>query len=190
MILPVIGYGHPILKKSAQPIDVDYPDLKKLISDMYETMYNASGVGLAAPQIGKSIRLFIIDTSPFDSEDFELNSGFKSASIKKTFINPEIIHQSGDTKSFEEGCLSIPNIREKINRKSEITLKYLDENFISHQENFNGIIARVIQHEFDHIEGILFTDKVSTFKKKLIKRKLNSIITGKVSVDYEMNFYK
>lgn len=190
MILPVIGYGHPILKKSAQPIDVDYPDLKKLISDMYETMYNASGVGLAAPQIGKSIRLFIIDTSPFDSEDFELNSGFKSASIKKTFINPEIIHQSGDIKSFEEGCLSIPNLREKINRKSKITLKYLDENFISHQENFNGIIARVIQHEYDHIEGILFTDKVSTFKKKLIKRKLNSIITGKVSVDYEMNFYK
>jgi len=190
MILPVFGYGHPVLKKRATSIDESYPELEKLISDMYETMYHASGVGLAAPQIGKSIRLFIIDTSPFDSEDFQSNSGFETASVKKTFINPEIVDELGELKSFEEGCLSIPNVRENINRKSEIKIKYFDENFILHQEVFSGIVARVIQHEYDHVEGVLFTDKVSPLKKKLIKGKLNSIMTGKVSADYVMNFYK
>ena len=190
MILPIFGYGHPVLKKRATSIDESYPELKNLISDMYETMYHASGVGLAAPQIGKSIRLFIIDTSPFDSEDFQSNSGFETASVKKTFINPEIIDELGELKSFEEGCLSIPNVRENINRKSEIKIKYFDENFILHQEVFSGIVARVIQHEYDHVEGVLFTDKVSPLKKKLIKGKLNSIMTGKVSADYVMNFYK
>ena len=190
MILPIFGYGDPILKKKAQIVEKNYPDLKSLISDMFETMYNASGVGLAAPQIGKSIRLFIIDTSAFDNKDFEETSGFKTASLKKVFINPEIISESGEAKPFEEGCLSIPNVREIINRKSDIKLSYFDENFFHHQESFNGIIARVIQHEYDHIEGVLFTDKVSPFKKKLIKGKLNSILTGKVSVDYSMNFYK
>ena len=190
MILPIVGYGDPILKKKAQIVEKNYPDLKSLISDMFETMYNASGVGLAAPQIGKSIRLFIIDTSAFDNKDFEETSGFKTATLKKVFINPEIINESGEAKPFEEGCLSIPNVREIINRKSDIKLSYFDENFFHHQESFNGIIARVIQHEYDHIEGVLFTDKVSPFKKKLIKGKLNSILTGKVSVDYSMNFYK
>ena len=190
MILPIIGYGAPILKKRAQKIEKNFPDLKKLISDMFETMYHASGVGLAAPQIGKSIRLFIIDTSAFDNEDFEATSGFKTATLKKVFINPEITDESGETKRFEEGCLSIPNVREIINRKSEITLTYFDENFVCHQDTFNGIIARVIQHEYDHIEGVLFTDKVSSFKKKLIKGKLNNLLIGKVSVDYSMNFYK
>lgn len=190
MILPIVGYGDPILKKKAQIVEKNYPDLKSLISDMFETMYNASGVGLAAPQIGKSIRLFIIDTSAFDNKDFEETSGFKTATLKKVFINPEIINESGEAKPFEEGCLSIPNVREIINRKSKIKLSYFDENFVNHQESFNGIIARVIQHEYDHIEGVLFTDKVSPFKKKLIKGKLNSILTGKVSVDYSMNFYK
>ena len=190
MILPIVGFGDPILKKKAQIIEKNYPDLKGLISDMFETMYNASGVGLAAPQIGKSIRLFIIDTSAFDNKDFEETSGFKTATLKKVFINPEIINESGETKPFEEGCLSIPNVREIINRKSVIKLSYFDENFVSHKESFNGIIARVIQHEYDHIEGVLFTDKVSPFKKKLINGKLNSILTGKVSVDYSMNFYK
>ena len=189
MILPIIGYGAPILKKRAQKIDKNYPDLKKLISDMFETMYHASGVGLAAPQIGKSIRLFIIDTSAFDNEDFEATSGFKTATLKKVFINPEIIDETGKLRPFEEGCLSIPNIRETIERKSEIKLSYYDENFIFHQNSFDGIIARVIQHEYDHIEGVLFTDKVSSFKKKLIKGKLNNILIGKVSVDYSMNFY-
>ena len=126
----------------------------------------------------------------FDSEDFEETSGFKTATLKKIFINPEIIDESGDTKPFEEGCLSIPNVREIINRKSEITLSYFDENFVHHQDTFSGIIARVIQHEYDHIEGVLFTDKVSPFKKKLLKGKLNNILNGKVSVDYSMNFYK
>jgi peptide deformylase len=190
MILPIVGFGDPILKKKAQIIEKNYPDLKGLISDMFETMYNASGVGLAAPQIGKSIRLFIIDTSAFDNKDFEETSGFKTATLKKVFINPEIINESGETKPFEEGCLSIPNVREIINRKSVIKLSYFDENFVSHKESFNGIIARVIQHEYDHIEGVLFIDKVSPFKKKLIKGKLNNILTGKVSVDYSMNFYK
>ena len=190
MVLPIIGYGATVLKTKAKEITADYPELNKLISDMYETMYDASGVGLAAPQIGKSIRLFVIDTSPFNNDDFEKNSGFEVKSLKKTFINPEIIEQFGDLSSFEEGCLSIPNIREHINRKSEIKIKYQDENFIDHQETFSGILARVIQHEYDHLEGTLFTDKISPFKKKLIKGKLNNIMTGKVSVDYKMKFFK
>ena len=190
MILPILGYGNPLLKKRAINIDKNYPRLEILIRDMYETMYNASGVGLAAPQVGKGIRLFIIDTSVFDNDEFESNSGFKTKSVKKTFINPEIINESGDLKSFEEGCLSIPNIRENINRKSEIKMKYQDVNFNIHQDSFDGIVARVIQHEFDHLEGVLFTDKISPFKKKLIKGKLKNIMTGNVPVDYAMNFFK
>ena len=190
MVLPIIGYGATVLKTKAKVIPSDYPELNKLISDMYETMYDASGVGLAAPQIGKSIRLFVIDTSPFDTDDFEQNSGFEVKSVKKTFINPVMIDESGENASFEEGCLSIPNIREHINRKSDITIRYQDENFIDHQETFAGILARVIQHEYDHLEGTLFTDKISPFKKKLIKGKLNNIMIGKVSVDYKMKFFK
>ena len=190
MVLPIIGYGAIVLKTKAKEIPADYPELHKLISDMYETMYDASGVGLAAPQIGKSIRLFVIDTSPFDTDDFEQNSGFEVKSVKKTFINPVIIDESGENASFEEGCLSIPNIREHINRKSDITIKYQDENFTHIQETFSGILARVIQHEYDHLEGTLFTDKISPFKKKLIKGKLNNIMIGKVSVDYKMKFFK
>ena len=190
MVLPIIGYGAIVLKTKAKEIPADYPELHKLILDMYETMYDASGVGLAAPQIGKSIRLFVIDTSPFDTDDFEQNSGFEVKSVKKTFINPVMIDESGENASFEEGCLSIPNIREHINRKSDITIKYQDENFTRHQETFSGILARVIQHEYDHLEGTLFTDKISPFKKKLIKGKLNNIMIGKVSVDYKMKFFK
>ena len=190
MVLPIIGYGATVLKTKTKEITADYPELNKLISDMYETMYDASGVGLAAPQIGKSIRLFVIDTSPFDTDDFEENSGFEVKSVKKTFINPVMIDESGENASFEEGCLSIPNIREHINRKSDITIKYQDENFTHHQGTFSGILARVIQHEYDHLEGTLFTDKISPFKKKLIKGKLNNIMIGKVSVDYKMKFFK
>jgi peptide deformylase len=190
MVLPIIGYGAIVLKTKAKEIPANYSELNKLISDMYETMYEASGVGLAAPQIGKSIRLFVIDTSPFDTDDFEQNSGFEVKSVKKTFINPVMIDESGENASFEEGCLSIPNIREHINRKSDITIKYQDENFTHHQETFSGILARVIQHEYDHLEGTLFTDKISPFKKKLIKGKLNNIMIGKVSVDYKMKFFK
>ena len=190
MVLPIIGYGAIVLKTKAKEIPANYSELNKLIFDMYETMYDASGVGLAAPQIGKSIRLFVIDTSPFDTDDFEQNSGFEVKSVKKTFINPIMIDESGENASFEEGCLSIPNIREHINRKSDITIKYQDENFTHHQETFSGILARVIQHEYDHLEGTLFTDKISPFKKKLIKGKLNNIMIGKVSVDYKMKFFK
>jgi len=165
MVLPIIGYGAIVLKTKAKEIPVDYPELNKLISDMYETMYDASGVGLAAPQIGKSIRLFVIDTSPFDTDDFEQNSGFEVKSVKKTFINPIMIDESGENASFEEGCLSIPNIREYINRKSEITIKYQDENFAYHQETFSGILARVIQHEYDHLEGTFLQIKFRLLKR-------------------------
>ena len=191
MILPVVAYGDPVLKKRASSISKDYPKINSLISDMYDTMYGANGVGLAAPQIGLSIRLFLVDTEPFsEDESFSINERSKLKNFKKTFINPVMIDESGENASFEEGCLSIPNIREHINRKSDITIKYQDENFTHHQETFSGILARVIQHEYDHLEGTLFTDKISPFKKKLIKGKLNNIMIGKVSVDYKMSFPK
>ena len=190
MVLPIIGYGAIVLKTKAKEIPANYSELNKLISDMYETMYDASGVGLAAPQIGKSIRLFVIDTSPFDTDDFEQNSGFEVKSVKKTFINPVMIDESGENASFEEGCLSIPNIREHINRKSDITIKYQDENFTHHQETFSGILARVIQHEYDHIEGKLFTDKLSSFKRKIIEKKLMKISKGNINTSYSMKFFK
>ena len=190
MILPILSYGNQILKKKCDEIDSSYPNLKNLIQDMWETMYNAEGVGLAAPQIGKSIRLFIIDTSPFDNAEFEKETGFEVGSLKKTFINPIISNESGENKTLEEGCLSIPNIREKIVRKSKIKITYHDENFNIISEEYSGIIARVIQHEYDHIEGILFTDKISPFKKKIIKNKLQNIMVGKVDVDYFMKYVK
>ena len=190
MVLPIFAYGQNVLKQKASVISSDYKNLKKLIDDMYETMYAAKGVGLAAPQIGKSIRLFIIDTSPFDNEEFEKETGFEVGSLKKTFINPTISNESGENKILEEGCLSIPNIREKIVRKSKIKITYQDENFNTVSEEYSGIIARVIQHEYDHIEGILFTDKISSFKKKIIKNKLQNIMVGKVDVDYFMKYVK
>ena len=191
MILPIVAYGDPVLKKKATEITSDFADLKSLIANMYETMYGAYGVGLAAPQIGLSIRLFLVDTSPF-AEDEAYSELEKKAlkSFKKAFINPEILEETGEEWAFNEGCLSIPNIREDVLRKPHIKIRYQDENFDTHIEEFDGLIARVIQHEYDHIEGVLFTDKVSPFKKKLLKGKLNNILTGKVSVDYSMNFYK
>ena len=191
MLLPIIAYGHPVLKRKAEVITKDYPKLIELIDNMFETMYNASGVGIAAPQIGLSIRLFIVDTSPF-SEDESLSNNEKNQlkSLKKIFINPEIIDQQGDKWSFEEGCLSIPNIRENILRQQKIKIQYFDENFNKYIESFDGLLARVIQHEYDHIEGILFTDKLSSFKKQLLKKKLLKISSGKLSFDYEMKFFK
>ena len=191
MLLPIIAYGHPVLKRKAEVISKDYPKLKELIDNMFETMYNASGVGIAAPQIGQSIRLFIVDTTPF-SEDDSLSDNERNQlkSFKKIFINPEIIEESGDDWSFDEGCLSIPNIRESVLRQPEIKIQYFDENFIKHVQSFDGLLARVIQHEYDHIEGILFTDKLSSFKKQLLKKKLLKISSGKLSFDYEMEFYK
>ena len=190
MILPIIGYGNPILKITSKDIDNSYPNLKQLIDDMYETMYNANGVGLAAPQIGKSIRLFIIDTAPFLNIDENEIEGIKVESIKQTFINPVIIQESGDSWSFEEGCLSIPHIREDVKRKSDINIEFYDENFTLNKKSFSGIVARVIQHEYDHIQGILFTDKLTSFKKRLLKNKLNNIEKGNIDIDYLMDFNK
>ena len=191
MILPIVAYGDPVLKKKATEITSEYVDLKSLITNMYETMYGAYGVGLAAPQIGLSIRLFLVDTSPF-AEDESYSELEKNTlkSFKKTFINPEILEETGEEWAFNEGCLSIPNVREDVLRKPHIKIRYQDENFDTHIEEFDGLIARVIQHEYDHIEGVLFTDKVSTLKKRLIKSKLTSISKGKINVDYRMRFPK
>ena len=191
MILPIVAYGDPVLKKKAVVISSDYKDLKTLVANMYETMYGAYGVGLAAPQIGLSIRLFLVDTAPF-SEDESLSASEAKTlkNFKKTFINPEIIEETGKEWNFNEGCLSIPNIREEVSRKPKIKIRYQDENFKSFVEVYDGLIARVIQHEYDHIQGVLFTDKVSNFKKRLIKSKLSSISKGKISTDYRMRFPK
>lgn len=191
MILPIIAYGHPVLKRKAEVINKDYPKLKELIENMFETMYNASGVGIAAPQIGLSIRLFIVDTNPFAEDDsLSDNDRNQLKSFKKIFINPVIIDEKGGEWSFEEGCLSIPNIREGVLRQKQITIQYHDENFNKHTDSFDGLLARVIQHEYDHIEGVLFTDKLSSFKKQLLKKKLLKISSGKLSFDYEMKYFK
>jgi len=189
MILPIVAYGDPVLKKKAKEIDAEYPKLSELLDNMYETMYNAHGVGLAAPQIGLPIRLFIIDATPF-SEDEELSEEEANAlkGLKKTFINATILEETGEEWAFSEGCLSIPDVREDVFRNETIKINYFDENFDEHTETFGGLAARVIQHEYDHIEGILFTDKLSSLKKRLIKGKLTNISKGKVRADYRMRF--
>ena len=189
MILPIVAYGDPVLKKKAKEIPEDYPKLKELIENMWETMYGAYGVGLAAPQVGLPIRIFMVDTSPF-AEDEDLNQEEKKEleSLKKVFINPVILEETGDEWAFNEGCLSIPEIREDVFRKPEITIEYYDEDFNKHKDTFKGLAARVIQHEYDHLEGILFTDKLSSLKKRLIKNKLKNISKGKITVDYRMKF--
>jgi peptide deformylase len=189
MILPIVAYGDPVLKKMATDISKDYPDFDMLLSNMFETMYNAFGVGLAAPQIGLSIRLFIVDTEPFSDDDSLSKEEQNDLKIfKRVFVNPKIIKEEGDEWSFNEGCLSIPDVREDVFRQPKITVEYLDENFEAQTEIFDGLIARVIQHEYDHIEGILFTDKLSSLKKRLIKGKLANISKGKINVDYRMRF--
>jgi len=189
MILPIVAYGDPVLKKMGTSISKDYPNLDSLISDMFETMYNAYGVGLAAPQIGLPIRLFVIDTTPF-SEDDDLTLEEKNIlnGFKRVFINAKITKEEGDEWAFNEGCLSIPDIREDVFRQPKLTIEYLDENFNAHVEQFDGLIARVIQHEYDHIDGILFTDKLSALKRRLLKGRLTNISKGKISVDYRMRF--
>ncbi|MGA1226929.1 MAG: peptide deformylase [Tamlana sp.] len=189
MILPIVAYGDPVLKKKATDIDKDYPNFQELLKNMFETMYNAYGVGLAAPQIGLPIRLFLVDTNPF-SEDEDLTEEEQNTlkGFKRIFINAKITDETGDEWPFNEGCLSIPDIREDVFRKPKITIEYLDENFESHKETFDGLIARVIQHEYDHIEGVLFTDKLSSLKKRLIKGRLSNISKGKIKVDYRMRF--
>ncbi len=189
MILPIVGYGDPVLRKVGVDISQEYPNLNELITNMYDTMYNAYGVGLAAPQIGLAIRLFIIDTEPFsDSEDLSANEQEQLKGFKQTFINPKMLIEEGEEWSFNEGCLSIPDVREDVYRNEKITIEYFDENFNKKTEVYDGLIARVIQHEYDHIEGILFTDKISSLKKTLIKKKLQNIMDGKARPDYRMRF--
>ncbi|MBM1106439.1 peptide deformylase [Aurantibacter crassamenti] len=189
MMLPIVAYGDPVLKKECKEIDKNYPNLAGLIENMWETMYNASGVGLAAPQIGIAIRLFIVDTSAFADDDSLSEEEQKALSgFKKVFINAVIEEEFGEDFTFNEGCLSIPDVREDVTRKDTITISYLDENFKAKTETYDGLRARVIQHEYDHIEGILFTDKLSSLKKRLLKKRLTNISKGNINIDYRMKF--
>jgi len=190
MILPIIGYGDPVLRKTGEVLTKDHPHLTETIANMYDTMYNACGVGLAAPQVGLAVRLFVIDTTPF-SDDEELDDAEQKQlqGFKKTFINAKMIKEEGPEWTFNEGCLSIPDVREDVYRNPTITIEYCEEDFIMKTEVFDGLIARVIQHEYDHIEGILFTDKISSLKKRLIQKKLKNIIEGKTFQEYRMKFF-
>nr|WP_298655470.1 peptide deformylase [uncultured Flavobacterium sp.] len=189
MILPIYGYGETVLRKVGEEIQKDYPHLQETIANMYETMYHACGVGLAAPQVGLAIRLFIVDTTPFaDSDEVSKEEAIALDGFKKTFINAKIIKEEGDIWGFNEGCLSIPDVREDVFRHEKITIEYVDENFTKKTEIYDGLIARVIQHEYDHIEGVLFTDHLSILKKKLIGKKLQNIMEGKARPDYKMKF--
>lgn len=186
MILPIVAYGDPVLKKKGTDITAEYPGLPELIANMFETMYSAHGVGLAAPQVGRSIRMFVVDASAFVEEGDDEYEALKD--FKKTFINPEILTEEGDEWAFEEGCLSIPDIREDVFRQPDITVRYFDENFVEHTETFSGLAARVIQHEYDHIEGVLFIDHLSPLRRRMLKGRLANITKGKISVDYRMRF--
>ena len=189
MILPIVGYGDPVLRKVGVDISQEYPNLNELITNMYDTMYNAYGVGLAAPQIGLAIRLFIIDTEPFsDSDDLSANEQEQLKGFKQTFINPKMLIEEGEEWSFNEGCLSIPDVREDVYRNEKITIEYFDENFNKKTEVYDGLIARVIQHEYDHIEGKLLTDRLSPLRKAMLKNRLEAISKGMVKVDYKMKF--
>lgn len=188
MILPIVAYGTPVLKKKGKDITPEYPAFEQLLVNMWETMYEANGVGLAAPQVGIAIRLFIVDASPFaDDDELTEEEQKQLTGFKKVFINPQI-EESGEEWAFNEGCLSIPDVREDVYRQEEIQIRYWDENFKEHTEQYTGLVARVIQHEFDHIEGVLITDKLSPLKKRLIKGKLNNIAKGNIDVDYKMRF--
>ncbi len=199
MVLPIVVYGDPVLRKVGEEIDKNYPDLEKLLKDMFDTMYNAKGVGLAAPQVGKAIRLFIVDTKPFtetdeddddEEEEFTPEQKKELKAFKRIFINARMLSETGEEWPFSEGCLSIPKVRENVIRAPDIEIEYYDEKFVKHKEKFNGVIARVIQHEFDHIQGVLFTDRISPFKRKLISGKLTDIAKGKLSADYKTKVYK
>lgn len=190
MILPIYGYGEPVLRKVGEELEKEYPNLKETIANMYETMYHAHGVGLAAPQVGLSLRLFVIDTAPFcDSDDISKEESELLKNFKQTFINAKILKEEGEIWGFNEGCLSIPDVREDVYRHETITIQYVDADFNQKTEVYDGLIARVIQHEYDHIEGILFTDHLSILKKKLIGKKLQNIMEGKARPDYKMKFF-
>ncbi|WP_432411115.1 peptide deformylase [Rasiella sp. SM2506] len=189
MILPIVAYGDPVLRKKATAISEDYPKLDALIENMFETMYGARGIGLAAPQVGLAIRLFIVDASPFgDDEELTEEERTLCADFKKVFINAKIVEEEGDEWVFNEGCLSIPNINEDVFRKPKITIEYQDENLEKQTHTYDGMVARIIQHEYDHIEGVLFTDKLSVLKKRLLKTKLSNISKGKTEASYRMKF--
>ncbi len=189
MILPIRAYGDPVLKKVAQDIEPGHPGLDKLIADMFETMYAASGVGLAAPQIGQSIRLFIVDASPFaEDEDGQPTDEAHLKDFKKVFINPYIVEEEGEEWGFEEGCLSIPGIREEVYRAERIVLQYHDEHFNEFEEEFDGFAARVIQHEHDHLDGVLFTDHLNPLRKRMLQGRLRDISRGRTDARYKMRF--
>ena len=194
MILPIVAYGHPVLRKVAHDIDENYPDLAKLIENMWETMYGSNGVGLAAPQVNRDIRLFVMDSAQIfanmDEDETKEENYPDAPGIKQVFINAHIVEEIGDDWAYNEGCLSIPKIREDIYRAEEVTVKYCDENFKEHTKTFSGVTARIILHEYDHIDGKLFIDHISPLKRKLLKRKLDDISKGNVSVDYKMMFPK
>lgn len=196
MKLPIYAYGHPILRAECEEIAESDPNLKKLVEDMFETMYGAQGVGLAAPQIGKNLRLFIVDGTRYaedykNSKDPEEQKEYESLKdFKKVFINPILLEESGDTWGMEEGCLSIPDIRSEVKRQEKVIIEYYDENWELREETYDGFAARVIQHEYDHIEGVLFTDKISPIKKRLLQRKLKNIQKGNIAISYKMKFAK
>lgn len=179
MVYPVVVYGHPVLRKVAEDIYKDYPGFDRIIADLFETMYRSEGLGLAAPQIGKSIRIFVIDGKPVAEDEPDL------ADFKKVFINAHITEKSGELKPMTEGCLSIPHLREEVNRESHIRIEYFDENWQFHDEMYEGYKSRIIQHEYDHLDGILFTDKVSPLRRRLLKGKLNAISKGRFETDYK-----
>lgn len=196
MILPIYAYGHPVLRKECEEIDENYEGFEELVKNMYETMYHATGVGLAAPQIGLNIRLFITDATQYaedykDSKDPEEQKEYENLKdFKKVFINPIILEETGDEWGFEEGCLSIPDIRAEVNRQERVVIEYYDENWELKEETYEGFAARVIQHEYDHIEGVLFTDLVNPIRKRLLQKRLNNIKKGKVDARYKMKFAK
>ncbi|HEX4957572.1 MAG TPA: peptide deformylase [Lacibacter sp.] len=192
MILPIVAYGADVLRKTGKDIAADYPELQKLIADMWETMYASNGVGLAAPQINRDIRLFVVDSSQmFANMDEEESLMYPDRpGIKQVFINAQVEELAGDDWVYNEGCLSIPKIREDIYRAEEVTIRFMDENFTEHVKTFDGITARVILHEYDHIEGKLFIDYLKPLKRKLLKGKLDDISKGKINVDYKMMFIK
>lgn len=191
MIYPIVAYGDPVLKKRCEEIEEGHDELEVIIENMFETMNNANGIGLAAPQVGKSIRLFIVDASPF-AEDEDLDEETRSylADFVRVFINPIVIEEAGEKWDFQEGCLSIPDIREDISRQAEVIIEYYDENFELQEEHLNGLAARIVQHEYDHVEGTLFTDRMTPLKRRLLKGKLNDIAKGNIEHKYKMRFYK
>jgi len=184
MTLPIYVYGSPVLRKVARPVEQNEEGLDEFIDNLWDTMYQSDGIGLASPQVGKSLRIFVIDGTPLEEDDPSLRD------FKVTFINPEILERDGDDKTYEEGCLSIPNLREEIVRPEKIRIRYYDRDFNQHVEEYGGIAARIIQHEYDHLEGVLFTDKLAPLKKRMLRNKLNAIAKGKFEVSYKVKVAK